>query len=204
MKTLVVEYLPRGERSHTKKLLDAFLDEVKGTELVRLDLCQDVPDLFLPDRLAAYIHRDYLGETLPPEQAALMAKMDRMAQQLVQTDALVVATPMNNFSFPAVTKAWFDSVMLKNQTWTANENGYVRLMEGKRALLLMASGGSWQGDLAFMEHGQSLARVEFAFMGYDPVDTVCADGMNLPGRDVEGVVAERCVRVREIARSWTE
>lgn len=204
MKTLVVEYIPRGERSHTKKLLDAFLDEVKGTELVRLNLCQDVPDLFLPDRLAAYIHRDYLGETLPPEQGALMAKMDRMAQQLVQTDALVLATPMHNFSFPAIVKAWFDSVMLKDQTWTVGETGYVQLMAGKRALLLMASGGSWQGELAHMEHGQSLARVEFGFLGYNPVDTVCADGMNLPGRDVEGVIAERCVKVREIARSWTE
>jgi len=204
MKTLVVEYIPRGERSHTKKLLDAFLDEVKGTEVVRLDLCQDVPDLFLPDRLAAYIHRDYLGDTITPEQGALMAKMDRMAQQLVQTDALVLATPMHNFSFPAIVKAWFDSVMLKNQTWTVGENGYVQLMAGKRALLLMASGGSWVGDLAYMEHGQALAKVEFGFLGYNPVDTVCADGMNLPGRDVDGVIAERCVKVREIARSWTE
>jgi FMN-dependent NADH-azoreductase len=202
MKTLVVEYLPRGGRSHTKKLLDAFLDEVKGTELVRVDLCKDVPDLFLPERLDAYIHRDYLGETLPPEKAALLSGMDRLAQQVVASDALVVATPMHNFSFPAIVKAWFDAVMLKGQTWTVGETGFVGLMKGKPALLLMASGGIWKDNLAHLEHGASLARAEFGLMGFDPVHTVCADGMNLPGRDVDKVVAERCIEVREIARTW--
>jgi FMN-dependent NADH-azoreductase len=204
MKTLVVKYLPRGERSHTKKLLDAFLDEVTGTEIVELDLCEDVPDLFLPDRLASYIHRNYLGEELSPEQAALMAKMDRMAQQLVDTDALVLATSMNNFSFPAVVKAWFDSVMLKGKTWDAGEDGFVGLMAGKRALMVMASGGIWKDELAYMEHGESLAKVEFAFMGYSPVDTVRADGMNMPNVDADAVVAERCLTVREIARTWAD
>jgi len=204
MKTLVVEYLPRGERSHTRKLLEAFLDEVTGTEIEELDLCEDVPELFLPERLGAYIHRDYLGEELSPGQVELMAKMDRMAAQLVGADAVVLATPMHNFSFPAVVKAWLDSVMLKGKTWDVGEAGFVGLMAGKRALLLMASGGIWEGDLAHMEHGQSLAKVEFGFLGYDPVNTVCANGMNLPGRDVDGVVAERCLTVREIARSWAD
>lgn len=204
MKTLVVEYLPRGDWSHTKKLLEAFLGEVEGTEIERLDLCRDVPDLFLPDRLGAYIHRDYLGETPTPEQAALLAGMDRMARQVVESDALVLATPMHNFSVPAIVKAWFDAVMLKDQTWTIGEAGFEGLMKGKPALLLMASGGVWKDDLAHFEHGVSLVKVEFGFMGFAPVHAVCADGMNLPGRDVEKVVAERCLEVREIARSWAD
>lgn len=204
MKTLVVEYIPRGERSHTKKLLDSFLDVVEGTEIERLDLCREVPDMFLPERLDAYIHRDYLGETPTPEQRALLAGMDRLAQQVVASDALVVATPMHNFSFPAIVKAWFDAVMLKDQTWTVGEDGFVGLMKGKPALLLMASGGIWKDELSHLEHGASLARAAFGLMGYDPVHTVCADGMNLPGRDVPRVVAERCLEVREIARSWAD
>ena len=111
---------------------------------------------------------------------------------------------MHNFSFPAVVKAWFDSVMLKGKTWDMGETGFEGLMAGKRALLLMASGGVWRGELAHMEHAESLARVEFGFLGYNPVDAVCADGMNLPGRDIEAVLAEKCLEVREIARTWTD
>jgi FMN-dependent NADH-azoreductase len=204
MKTLVVKYLPRGDRSHTKKLLEAFLDSVQGTEIEQLDLCEDVPDLFLPERLACYIQRDYLGQELSAEQKELFATMDRMSDQLVAADAVVLATPMHNFSFPAVVKAWFDSVMLKGKTWGAGEEGFFGMMTGKRALMLMASGGVWKDDLAFMEHGESLANVEFSFMGYNPVETVRAAGMNMPGWDIDAIVAERCVKVREIAQSWAE
>ena len=41
MKTLIVSYLPRGKRSHTKKLLDAFLDSAAEQELEHLDLLEE-------------------------------------------------------------------------------------------------------------------------------------------------------------------
>ena len=50
MKTLIVKYLP-NKRSRTQKLLDAFLEGVSDSEIEELDLCKDVPDLFLPEAL---------------------------------------------------------------------------------------------------------------------------------------------------------
>ena len=202
MNTLIVHYLPRGERSHTKKLLDRFIEHVDGTDLQILDLAHDVPDLFLPDRLMAYIRRDYLGEQLSAEEEVLMAQMDRMTDQLVAADALVLATPMHNFSLPAIVKGWFDAVMLKGRTWDADESGPSGLLAGKRALVLMASGGTWEGELAYMEHGLSLARVEFAFMGVSRVETVWASGMTRPETNVQEVMDERCRQVARIAAGW--
>ena len=202
MKTLIVSYLPRGERSHTKKLLDAFLETASGQELEFLDLLQDIPDLFLADNLSSYIKRNYLGESLSAGQEASMAKMDRMTQQLKNCDALVLAFPMYNFSLPAIVKAWFDSVMQKDETWTMDESGYVPLMTHKKALVLISSGGVYEGDFAGYEHAASLAQTELGFMGFDST-VVAAAGMNvLP--DPEAEITQRLVEVKQIANEWNQ
>lgn len=200
MKTLVVSYLPRGERSHTKKLLDAFLETASGQKLEHLDLLADTPDMFLAENLGSYIKRNYLGDSLSEAENAAMAKMDRMTQQLKNTDALVLAFPMHNFSFPAVVKAWFDSVMQKDETWTVDDNGYVPLMTGKKALVLMSSGGVYEGDFAGYEHAATLAQTELGFMGFDTT-IISAAGMNSrPDPEVE--VSEKIVTVKQIATRW--
>ena len=200
MKTLVVSYLPRGERSHTKKLLDAFLETASGQKLEHLDLLADTPDMFLAENLGSYIKRNYLGDSLSEAENAAMAKMDRMTQQLKNTDALVLAFPMHNFSFPAVVKAWFDSVMQKDETWTVDDNGYVPLMTGKKALVLLSSGGVYEGDFAGYEHAATLAQTELEFMGFDTT-IISAAGMNSrPDPEVE--VSEKIVTVKQIATRW--
>lgn len=200
MKTLVVSYLPRGERSHTRKLLDAFLEEAKGQDIEHLNLLKELPDVFLSENLNSYVMRNYLGKTLSETERAGLEKMDRMTQQLKNSDAVVLAFPMHNFSFPAVIKAWFDSVMQKGETWTVGENGYVPLMTGKKALVLMASGGVYEGPTAGYEHALSLARTEFGLMGHD-MQAVTAGGMNMLA-DPEAVVVEKQNEVRAIAKSW--
>jgi FMN-dependent NADH-azoreductase len=199
MKTLVVSYLPRGERSHTKKLLDAFL-ETAGSDVEHLNLLEDLPDVFLSDNLLSYVKRNYLGEEITEAEDAALAKMDRMTRQLKAADLVVLAFPMHNFSFPAVVKGWFDSVMQKGETWDVDENGYVQLMTGKKALVLMASGGIYEGEMVGYEHAVSLAQVEFGFMGFE-THVVTAAGMNmLP--DPEETVKAGQDEIRKLAASW--
>jgi hypothetical protein len=70
MKTLVVSYLPRADRSNTKRLLDAFVESACGQDVEILDLLEDTPDLFLADNLSSYIKRNYLGESLSDREKA--------------------------------------------------------------------------------------------------------------------------------------
>jgi FMN-dependent NADH-azoreductase len=200
MKTLIVSYLPRGERSHTKKLLDTFLEAAEGQQIEQLDLLEDIPDVFLSENLHSYIMRNYMGETLSEIEREGLAKMDRMTQQLKTADALVLAFPMHNFSVPAIVKGWFDSVMQKGETWAIGENGYVPLLTGRNALILMASGGVYDGDYAPYEHASRLAEAELGFMGFE-TQTVTAGGMNLLP-DPETVVAEKQTEVKSIANEW--
>lgn len=195
MKTLIVSYCPRGERSRTKKLLDYFVSKAKDVEI--LDLTEDAPDLLMPDNLLAYIKRDYNGEKLTEAEKKTLEKMDRMTRQLMKSDSVVVAYPMYNFSMPAAMKAWFDSVMLKGKTWTI-QGGYRGLMKGK-ALVIVTSGGKYENS--DKEHAASLGKNCLEFMGYE-VQTVFAQGMNMPGVDAEEELNKCKKELDRIAESW--
>jgi FMN-dependent NADH-azoreductase len=129
--------------------------------------------------------------------------MDRMTAQVKRADIVVLAFPMYNFSLPAAVKAWFDSVMQKGETWTGADGGYRGLMQGKKALILMASGGAYNGKMASWEHAVSLAKVEFTFMGFDEVKAVTAEDLNRDPDGAERRLAAAQERVRLLAREWT-
>ena len=205
LKTLIVQYTPRNERSNTKKILDAFIEEIKGSDIEKLDLTKDVPDLFLEQNLDVYIHRNYLGQELPPEKKNLLSKMDRMTAQLKSADVVVVAFPMNNFSMPAPVKAWFDSVMLKGQTWDVKNGSYIGLMNGKKALAIVTAGGNYEKEpMTLWEHALSLTKIEFQFMGYSDVRGILAGGMNA-GEDSKSLSLENSIRqVQSIAQEWNQ
>lgn len=203
-KTLIVKYIPRGERSNTKKILEQFKSKIKNSQVTELDLTQQVPDLFLDDNLLAYIYRDYLGEDLTPEQKKLLSKMDTMIEQVKSSDIVVVAYPMFNFSMPAVVKAWFDSIMLKGHTWATKEGVYSGgLMQGKKALTIITAGSFYSsGPMQTWEHALSLSNVEFQFMGFGEIKGVLAEGMN-KGEDIKSKnLAKAYDEVDKISKEW--
>ena len=201
----VVSYLPRGPRSSTKRLLDAFLGALDDAQTVdHLDLVSDIPDLFDAPRLDAYMRRSYGGETLNGSDQALMAGMDALAERAMAAQTLVLATPMHNFSTPAPVKAWFDAVMLKGYTWDLGPDGFRGLLTGRQAIILATSGGIYDGDMAPFEHLVSYCRNAFAFMGCDPVVDVFAQGINMLSDDErEATLAQASAKAISIAQGLT-
>ena len=203
MKTLLVKYTPREERSTSKKLLDAFRNEIKNSQIEVLDLCLDVPDMFDIESMNVYIRRNYLKENISDEQKKVLKKMDAMTQQIKSADIVVVAFPMHNFSTPAPVKAWFDSVMLKGQTWDASDGKYFGLMEGKKALILVSTGGFYTKEpMINWEHAVSLAKLEFQFMGFSDIRTILNEGMNAGDQVQSENLGKSIDTVRKIAKEW--
>jgi FMN-dependent NADH-azoreductase len=204
MKTLIVKYIPRNEQSNTKKLLDAFREEISISDVEELDLLDNVPDMFLGNNLLAYINRNFLGLELLPEEEKLLSKMDRMAAQLKSADVVVVAFPMYNFSMPAIVKAWFDSVIQKGVTFGEGNDGQrVISNAGKKALTLISSGGVYSNkSFSGREHALSLSNLEFQYMQYSDVRGVLAEGMSM-NEEVKQINLNKSIRqVRAIAREW--
>jgi FMN-dependent NADH-azoreductase len=211
MKTLIIKYLP-NPRSRTQKLLDAFLEGVSDSEIEELDLCKDVPDLFSPEALEGYFGR-IIGAISRDTPVAALTKMDRMTAQLKSCDIVVLATPIYNFSLPATVKAWFDSVMLQGETFAPNPKGaFLGLMAGKKALALMTAFGTYSigdGTVGSLfgptyEHGMSLARLEFKFMGFSDIRGVLGEGMS-PSKTEEAKVLllDKAIELaRSISQEW--
>jgi FMN-dependent NADH-azoreductase len=205
MKTLIVKYIPRNKQSNTKKLLDAFREEISiSDDVEELDLLDDVPDMLLDNNLLAHINRNILGQELLPDEEKLLSKMDRMAAQLKSADIVVVAFPMYNFSMPAIVKAWFDSVIQKGITFgERNDDHMVISNAGKKALTLISSGGVYSNESSSSrEHALSLSKLEFQFLGYSDVRGVLAEGM-AKEEEVKQTNLNKSIRqVRAIAREW--
>lgn len=211
MKTLIVKYLP-NKRSRTKKMLEAFLEEVSDSEIEELDLCSDVPDLFSVEALEGYFGR-IIGAIPRDTPIQALAKMDRMTAQLKSCDVVVLACPIYNFSLPAAVKAWFDSVMLHGDTFKPNPKGaFLGLMTGKKALVLMTGFGTYSigdGTVGSLfgptyEHAMSLAKIEFKFMGFSDIRGVLGEGMSpSKSEDAKAILLEEAVeQVRSITQEW--
>jgi FMN-dependent NADH-azoreductase len=194
--------------SRSKALLDAFRHEIKNSDVEELDLCTDVPDLFTPERMEAFYARYIVGTATRDTPMFLLAKMDRMTAQLRSADIVVLAFPMHNFSLPAPVKAWFDSVIRGGETFDRQDGNYVGLMAGKRAVVLVAAGGTYRSGSGVgpwfgpaWEHAVRLAELEFRFMGFSEIHGVLAEGQVIgdAGRSTR-FLEEAVAQVHAIAR----
>ncbi|NQX94202.1 MAG: NAD(P)H-dependent oxidoreductase [Erythrobacter sp.] len=119
------------------------------------------------------------------EQAELAAIADKLIEELQAADTIVFSTPIYNFGVPAVLKAWADLVARAGTTFKYTENGPVGLLEGKKAYIAAASGGTPIGaDFDFMS---SWLTFFLGFLGIKDVEVIAADG--IMGQDGEAKIA---------------
>jgi FMN-dependent NADH-azoreductase len=210
MKTLLVSYTPRNERSKSKPLLEAFRAGICNSEIEELDLCRSTPDLFTPERVEAYYARNIQRRALSGQEEESLAGMLRMTAQLKAADVVALCFPMYNFSLPAIVKAWFDSVLHVGETIDPTGGKYQGMMSGKRALIMATSGGIYSVGNGVgphfgpqWEHAVSLAKCEFEFMGYSEIRAVLAEGMAIgdPNKASENMEGAR-LELHTIANAW--
>lgn len=78
------------------------------------------------------------AEDHTPEQAAAAALRAELADELERADAILIGTPMYNFTIPSGLKAWLDQVIIVGRT--AGEGGSVA---GKPTTVVAARGGGY-------------------------------------------------------------
>lgn len=75
-------------------------------------------------------------------QKAQLALSDELVAELKAADVIVIGAPVYNFGVPAALKAWIDMICRARETFMYTETGPVGLLEGKRAIVVIASGGT--------------------------------------------------------------
>lgn len=140
-----------------------------GAEIRVRDLAQGVPP-------ATEIYVNAINkkpETRTPEEVAALAPSDALVEELKWADVVVIGTPMYNFNVPAALKAWIDQVARAGLTFRYTSSGPVGLLENKRAIVAMASGGTPLGAPA--DFVSPWLRHILGFMGITDVSVVAAD-----------------------------
>lgn len=202
MKTLIVRYTPRMERSNTGKLVDFFQTLING-EIEIEDVAHGHPPMFNSTSLSAYYKKYYNGEKLNPHESQALEKFERLTVQVKTADMVVVAYPMYNFSLPAAVKAYFDAIIFHGETWKFNKGSYEGLMKGKKALVITTSGGVYgKGTPAeSFNHSDTLAAGLLQFMGFE-TEVVKVEGINANPNGVDEALKNAKDKLQDIAKKW--
>jgi FMN-dependent NADH-azoreductase len=159
-------------RELSADLIAALEDRYGKVKLSRRDLAKGIPFVdeawieanFTPDENRTTRHKDTL------------AYSDELVRELKEADVLIIGAPVYNFSIPAALKAWIDMIARARLTFRYTENGPKGLLAGKKAYLVVATGGVPVGSK--VDFATPYLRHALGFVGITDVEVIAADGVN--------------------------
>jgi FMN-dependent NADH-azoreductase len=85
---------------------------------------------------------------------------------------------MHNFGVPSVLKLWIDQIARVGKTFSYGSGGPVGLLTGKKATILIASGGKYDAGSAMASWNfvEPYLRTVFGFLGVSDVTVLAAGG----------------------------
>jgi len=112
-----------------------------------------------------------------PEQQEELAVSNKLIAELQQADEYVFGVPMHNFSIPSTLKLWIDQVARAGKTFSYGADGPKGLLTGKKATVLIASGGVYeQTAIESLNFVTPYLRAVFGFLGITDVKIIAAEG----------------------------
>ncbi|MEM8851907.1 MAG: NAD(P)H-dependent oxidoreductase [Pseudomonadota bacterium] len=175
---LRIDASARHDGSYSRKLTDRLVARLGGDVTTR-----DLADTPIPQ-----VDETWVGATFTPPadrseaQNTALDLSDTLVAELQNADTIVIATPVYNFGVPGALKAWADHVARVGVTFAYTETGPKGLLDGKRAIIAVASGGTKVGsDIDF---ATPWLKFFLGFLGITNVEIVAADGLM---GDPEGV-----------------
>jgi FMN-dependent NADH-azoreductase len=139
-----------------------------------------------------------------PEQSAALRLSEELIGELERADEYVVGVAMHNFSIPGTLKLWIDQVVRSGSTFSYGAAGVEGLLKGKKATVLVASGGVYEAGspLAAYDFVAPYLKMVLGFVGVTDVKFVTAGGTSklMSGAiDRETLLKPVLERVREVA-----
>ncbi len=143
MKILFVNASPHGERSHGYGLAFEMIRSLANnmhSGLIKRDLVSTPLPPITQDYAAAITSRE--------PDVGLFDVSEQLIREIEMTDALIINTPMHNFTVPAALKLWIDYVLRVHRTFSVTPEGKVGLMRDRPSFVIVGSGGFHSGDRA--------------------------------------------------------
>ncbi|MGH1420900.1 MAG: FMN-dependent NADH-azoreductase [Hyphomonas sp.] len=176
---LRIDASARQTDSVTRELSDKTIDRfatLGAVQVTSRDVARGLP--FVDE---AWVTANFTPEAQRTnEQRSKLSQSDQLVDEVQAADLLVIGMPIYNFGIPASLKAWIDMICRVGRTFYYSENGPVGLMTGKRAIILIASGGTELGSE--IDFASPYIRHALNFIGIQDITFIAADGL---GADAE-------------------
>lgn len=188
MKVLHIDSSIMGGASVSRQLSQAIVAQLTakhvGTQVDYLDLAQQpVPHL--------------TAEILMGQDAEQAALGEKILQQYLDADVVVVGAAMYNFGLSSALKAWIDRISVAGKTFTYTENGPVGLAGNKKAYIASSRGGVYGADSP-ADFQEGLLQTVFGFTGVNDVEIIRAEGVNMGAELKDKALADAMAQIQAI------
>ncbi|NGM80812.1 FMN-dependent NADH-azoreductase [Paenibacillus sp. 7124] len=188
-----------------EEFIEAYREAHPDDEVIRLDLYKlSVPhidaDVFSGwGKLASGTSFDQLSD----DEKAKVGRLGEIVDQYVAADKYVFVSPMWNFSFPPVLKAYIDAVCVAGKSFKYTEQGIIGLLTDKKAIHIQASGGVYsEGPAAGFESGHSYLAKIMQFHGVPSFDGIFVEGMAAKPDQAQSIKEAAIEKAKEAAKSF--
>ena len=124
--------------SVSRAATDMLLQDLAPTRVITRDLAEtpmpQIDETWIAARLIAQADQTEADRHV-------LALSDALIDEIKEADIVLIGMPIYNFGMPAALKAWIDLIARPKVTFAYTENGSVGLLDGKKAILAVASGG---------------------------------------------------------------
>lgn len=209
-KVLYITAHPHDEtQSYSMAVGKAFIDEYKqvnqNDEIIHIDLYKEnIPHLDADVFSGWGKLRSGEGfDQLSAEEKSKVGRLNELSDQFVAADKYVFVTPLWNFSFPPIMKAYLDSVAVAGKTFKYTESGPVGLLPDKKALHIQARGGYYsEGPAAELEMGHRYIGVIMSFFGIPSLEGLFVEGHNAMPDKAQEIKENAIARAKDLAHTF--
>mgnify|MGYP003601015661 CR=1 FL=1 len=188
MKVLHIDSSILGENSVSRQLSHAIVSQLKtknnDIQIDYLDLAAEPIPHLTADIL--------MGKNA--EQATLSEKI---IQQYLDADVVVVGAAMYNFGLTSTLKAWVDRISVAGKTFKYTENGPIGLAGDKKAYIASSRGGVY-GDNSPADFQEDFLKTIFNFTGVTDIQVIRAEGVNMGPELKEKAVSDALGQIKAI------
>jgi FMN-dependent NADH-azoreductase len=135
-----------------------------------------------------------------PQMQSILAESEKVLQEFLDADVVVVGAPMYNFSVPSQLKAWIDRIAIKGKTFSYSEYGPKGLAGDKTVVIASTRGGAYGPDspAAAFDHQETYLKAVFGFLGVTDIRFLRAEGLNVSPEQKEKSIHAARGRVTDL------
>jgi len=205
-KVLYIQASPRGKRSHSIVVADAFVDEYKNKHPNDKIVTLNVFDASIPEFDGLAVQTKYTilhGRSHSEEEMQVWKDIEKVIEQFTSADKYVLAIPMWNFGIPYRLKQYIDILVQPGYTFSYNEDkGYKGLVVGKPMLVVYARGGEYPAgsEAEAFDFQKKYIELIFTFIGFKNIRSVVVEPTLQGGPEVAAAKRQKAIdKAKEIA-----